>query len=239
MLSSDQHRVYALKVYKKEHAMEDYKTETDNFERLCSAEAGIKSPSGLIEYFGAYEHGDTFNILLEYGEGGSLHDYLTREDPPTTGKAIHELWSRLFDVVKALSRIHGLEDTSVEKGMNTDQRYQGYVFLQMSKSDTDFHSTHHDIRPNNIILVRDQNASDTGSSGEIEYHFKLADLGNGQFVKRGHESREIEVEDGRGGRNYGEHHISPLPKSRTHISSGTGILSWERLQQSVAAQSHT
>lgn len=76
------------------------------------------------------------------------------------------------------------------------------------RNKTDFCSTHHDIRPENIILVRDQSNLDADPSEASKYQFKLADLGNGQFIKRGYgyELRDLAVMDGRGGRNYGNGH---------------------------------
>lgn len=63
-------------------------------------------------------------MLLEYGEGGSLHDFLSQNHPPTTGEPIHDLWSRLLEMLKGLSRIHDLDKPNDNQELSP--RYQGY-----------------------------------------------------------------------------------------------------------------
>jgi hypothetical protein len=63
----------------------------------------------LIKLLGSYKQGDTYNILLEYADRGTLEDFFQTTRPPSLGEDIILFWSRLFNVIKALLRIHSAE----------------------------------------------------------------------------------------------------------------------------------
>ena len=64
-------------------------------------------------------------MLLEYADKGNLEEYFQRTQPPSTGEDIVKFWRSLFNVLKALSRIHEVRRTSA----TGPQIFQGYLFL--------------------------------------------------------------------------------------------------------------
>lgn len=60
----------------------------------------------LIQFLGSYKQGDTYNILLEYADRGTLGDFFKENIPPSLGEDILIFWRRLFNIIKALRRIH-------------------------------------------------------------------------------------------------------------------------------------
>jgi len=75
-----------------------------------------KVEENIVTFHGSWQQGDTFNILLEYADKGSLSDYFQKVPPPQEGKDIVMFWKSFIEVVKALCRIHELrvEDESTE-----------------------------------------------------------------------------------------------------------------------------
>lgn len=97
---------YVLKTYNTKDADRYYTTEVDAFMKLSTKKEAGES---LIKLLGSYKQGDTYNILLEYADRGTLEDFFQTTDPPTRGKDINNFWSGLFSVIKALQRIHATE----------------------------------------------------------------------------------------------------------------------------------
>lgn len=69
---------------------------------------------GMVRYLGNFTydtHEDpqsrTFNLLLEYGEQ-DLDEFFFRDRPPRLALEIHQFWSGLFEVAKALATVHTL-----------------------------------------------------------------------------------------------------------------------------------
>lgn len=75
----------------------------DAFKKLATKNGSDRS---LIQFLGSYRQGDTYNILLEYADRGTLEDFFRHTTPPSLGEDIVMFWDRLFNVIKALSRIH-------------------------------------------------------------------------------------------------------------------------------------
>ncbi|KAK6391531.1 hypothetical protein LTR65_004366 [Meristemomyces frigidus] len=117
------HHEYALKTYRGQHAERYYSTEVHNFAQLTSR-ASTSTP-GLIGFYGGFEHGDTFNILLEYANGGTLEDMFQQREPPSCGDDIIAFWNAFVEVLKALASIHDLKkEASDTMGHKV---FQGYV----------------------------------------------------------------------------------------------------------------
>ena len=149
----------------------------------------------LIGFHGAYEHNDTFNILLEFADGGTLEDLFDRSPRPEQPRERLDFWSRLFGgLFKALNLIHQI------KGNHPDEKklVKGYVSpYQMGnrRMMTIFGRWHQDVKPDNILIK-------TVPLKELhEGHYKLADLGLSHF----HEFTEenYEARDAKGTRTYG------------------------------------
>jgi hypothetical protein len=97
---------YVLKTYNTKDADSYYANEVDAFMKL-STKKGVDE--NLIKLLGSYKQGDTYNILLEYADRGTLEDFFQKTNPPSLGHDILLFWSRLFNVIKALQRIHATE----------------------------------------------------------------------------------------------------------------------------------
>ena len=97
---------YVLKTYSTKDAALYYKNEVHAFMKLRTRKEGDDS---LIKLLGSYKQGDTYNILLEYADRGTLEDFLRDTAPPTLGEDIIFFWKRIFNVIKALQRIHAIE----------------------------------------------------------------------------------------------------------------------------------
>ncbi|KAK5729695.1 hypothetical protein LTR17_011772 [Elasticomyces elasticus] len=95
---------YAIKSFRAPNAEAAYQRESTAFGNLTRP--GAVNKVGLIEYFGGFEYKNTFNIILEYADGGNLEQYLqTQEQPRSVHDAI-DFWTSVFQVLKGLSRIH-------------------------------------------------------------------------------------------------------------------------------------
>lgn len=75
-----------------------------------------KVEENIITFHGSWQQGDTFNLLLEYADMGSLSGYFQNTPPPQEGKDIMLFWKSFLGVVMGLCRIHELrvDDQSTE-----------------------------------------------------------------------------------------------------------------------------
>jgi serine/threonine protein kinase len=62
----------------------------------------------VISYFGSFRQQDSYNIILEFADGGNLNEYFRDQKPPQTPADIVRFWRSLFDVLKGLDRVHQL-----------------------------------------------------------------------------------------------------------------------------------
>jgi hypothetical protein len=90
---------FVLKTYFTSDAEKYYNTEVGAF-RV------IGQNSSIIGFRGSFTRGDTYNMLLEYADKGTLEDFFRTEDPPTDGEEIIQFWQALFQIIDALRRIH-------------------------------------------------------------------------------------------------------------------------------------
>ncbi|KAK5121454.1 hypothetical protein LTR85_005287 [Meristemomyces frigidus] len=188
---------YALKTYRGRYAERYYRTEVHNFAELTLAR--LNPTPGLIGFYGGFEHGDTFNILLEYANGGTLEDMFQNRDPPSCGEDIVVFWTAFVETLKALASIHDLEK---EAGDTTGSKvFQGW---------------HQDIKPKNILVVNREDAVHN------EYGLKLADLGLSHFERVSSDESDGVAEDTRGTRTYGApelHRRSEFDETRPQLAT--------------------
>ncbi|KAI1623066.1 hypothetical protein EDD37DRAFT_651254 [Exophiala viscosa] len=166
---------YVLKTYRTQDAELHYSNEINAFQRL-RLQSGCLGKV-VIGFFGSFRQGKTFNTLIEYASGGTLEDFLQKNDPPTDAEDIHKLWSAIFELTKAIQSIHSL---SQDEG--------GPPILQ---------GWHQDIKPSNILVT----PSKTNCSFDVQ--FKLADLGLAHFRRIKSGNREEADRDTQGTRIYG------------------------------------
>lgn len=73
--------------------------------RLSESARKYPSPS-MVRYFGSFSYQDSYNVLLEYADGGTLDHYFENQAPPSQGSDIIAFWRSYFEVTKALARLH-------------------------------------------------------------------------------------------------------------------------------------
>ncbi|RYP54453.1 hypothetical protein DL768_000759 [Monosporascus sp. mg162] len=111
----------------------------------------------IITYHGSFRQNGTYNLILDYADGGSLKDLLDKQVPPSTTEGIEQFWRSLFGVLNGLQSIH--------QWMGPD-------------GDDPIRGIHEDIKPDNILLFK-------GRSGSA-YDFipKVADFGLFSHVRQ-------------------------------------------------------
>ncbi|KAL9086936.1 MAG: hypothetical protein Q9159_003897 [Coniocarpon cinnabarinum] len=151
---TSQNNTFVLKTYHPSEGESSYYNETQAFQHLRNTT--YLETQSFITYYTGYEHlhaksQKTFNIILEYADGGDLEDMFQTQDEPRSPSEIASFWLRFLDVLKALRSIHNIK----VDGNRGNRMLNGW---------------HQDIKPKNIYLVR--NGRDLWDSD-----FKLADLG--------------------------------------------------------------
>jgi serine/threonine protein kinase len=98
------------------------------YNKKISGFRSLRQADSVIKFYGSYIYRDSYNILLEFADKGSLEDYFRRESPPSRGEDIIKFWERLFQLIKVLKAIHFVFGTYIYRG-------------------------HFDVRPENILVV--------------------------------------------------------------------------------------
>lgn len=116
-----QHKnTFVLKTYRAADAEENYKAERDAYMKLRWA--GKPSPH-IIAYYGGFIHGDSYNIILEYADQGTLEDFMRNTKSPSTIEDTAIFWDRLFGVTHGIMTIHG----NIGNYSSVSQIINGYV----------------------------------------------------------------------------------------------------------------
>lgn len=89
------------------------------YESERTAFYSLREHEGMVKYLGAYQHREiqddsaptkqTFNILLEFGDL-DLEEYFYERLPPLLGIEVHDFWSKMANVAKAISVMHNPTD---------------------------------------------------------------------------------------------------------------------------------
>ncbi|ORY67739.1 uncharacterized protein BCR38DRAFT_407683 [Pseudomassariella vexata] len=136
------HNTFVLKTY---NARRPYDNEREALTALQN------NPSKhVIAYLGSFEQNDTYNIILEHVDGGNLLDYLKQTARPEAEKDIRDLWNSMLGLFKGFHRVHQL--------------------TQHHQHEVDYRVVHQDLKPDNILLVRDP-------SSRYRFLLKIADFG--------------------------------------------------------------
>ncbi|KAG9228900.1 hypothetical protein BJ875DRAFT_434529 [Amylocarpus encephaloides] len=141
---------FALKVFKTRDAETYFKIEVEAFKRLRRA-----NQEYLIAFYGCYTQLNTYSIILENADKGTLKQYFEHEDPPSEAEDIFKFWKSILNLLKGLDSIHNVPKSS------------GGNFLS---------GWHQDINPSNILVVSN------GATSPYDFIFKLADLGLSHFT---------------------------------------------------------
>ena len=70
----------------------------------------------IIKYYGSFSQNGTFNLLLEYADGGDLLAFFKENPPPQTPEDTRLFWTGIFDVLKGLHAVHQLTPDNGEPG---------------------------------------------------------------------------------------------------------------------------
>ena len=76
----------------------------------------------MIAFYGSFEYRGSFNILLEYADGGTLEDVFQSEARPRNAQDILDFWSNMFEPIKAVFAIH---DKRLERDGTEVRMWQG------------------------------------------------------------------------------------------------------------------
>ena len=154
-----------------------------------------KPSSHIVAYYGGFIHGNSYNIILEYADQGTLETFMRKIKSPSSPEDTLLFWDRLFDVTHGIMTIHG----KIGKDSSASQILKGYVLSQFVKyfSKHVVNRIHQDIKPANILVF-----SGNGTS-PYDCYFKIADLGLTHFKPSGSQPNDPSELDAFGTRAYG------------------------------------
>ncbi|KAF2139612.1 uncharacterized protein K452DRAFT_320254 [Aplosporella prunicola CBS 121167] len=170
-LSSQELNTFVVKTYRSRDAEKYYDAEKRAFLKFRRSE-------NLIKFYGSFIYNDTYNLILENANGGSLEDYFQKVTPPSTEEDILAFWKRLLGPVTALLEVHN--------GGSGDDAAKAPVFQ----------GWHQDVKPTNILVVNFKDET------PYSCQFKLGDLGLSHFMKTSSRN-ETYGSDTSGTRTYG------------------------------------
>lgn len=97
---------------------EQYDQELNSFASILHA----GNDPNIVSFFGSFKHGDTFNIILEYANEGTLEDLMQNTQPPKKPEHLYELWGALLKLLQGLTTLHNLNFPS-EDGFSTFESF--------------------------------------------------------------------------------------------------------------------
>ena len=116
-----QHKnTFVLKTYRDAEAEQNYKAERDAYMKL---RWGKKPSEHIVAYYGSFIHGNSYNIILEYADQGTLEKFMRKTKSPSSPEETLLLWDRLLNVTHGLMTIHG----KTGKDSSASQILNGYV----------------------------------------------------------------------------------------------------------------
>jgi serine/threonine protein kinase len=158
------------------------------YNQKVSGFRSLRQADSVIKFYGSYIYRDSYNILLEFADKGSLEEYFRRESPPSRGEDIIKFWERLFQLIKGLKAIHsGQEYVCIS------------TYLEFG---TDIYRGHFDVRPENILVV-------SKGAESADWLFKFADFGASNAKDRKVEERLSKADEMKECSTYGQciHHF--------------------------------
>lgn len=105
LMKSERRNTFVLKTYRTEDARKYYENESDAFKHLRH---NGRPPANIIAFYGGYELHNTYNIILEYADGGNLNHYMKRTPPPVSPEELSTFWSEFFNILNGIQTIHGV-----------------------------------------------------------------------------------------------------------------------------------
>ena len=162
-----------------------------------------KPSEHIVAYYGSFIHGNSYNVILEYADQGTLETFIKKTKSPSSPEETLLIWDRLFDVTHGLVTIHGKigNDSSASQILNGYVLYtvRHLLFLIFANR------IHQDVKPANILVF-----SGNGTS-PYDCHFKIADLGLTHFKPSDPQFDDPSDLDAFGTRAYGRQELQPRP----------------------------
>lgn len=118
---SAQKHFFALKTFRGKDAEKHFRTEKQAFEKLNQ---NLNSPAYIVCYHGSFIRHQTYNLILEYADQGTLYDFMFIEKvpPPSRGEDTIMLWKHLSKLLLGLQSLHEAGDEE-----SSSQFMSGYV----------------------------------------------------------------------------------------------------------------
>ncbi|KAG6359692.1 hypothetical protein INS49_010744 [Diaporthe citri] len=171
--TSTAHPSYILKTYHGQQHKQHYRHEVQAFARL------LQNPTSLehvVKCYATFQHGETYNLVMEWVAGGDLLQYLQKRRPPRTSEDILDFWESLSKLTLGLHRIHQV----IPSGESAHQ----------------YQLVHQDIKPDNILLdIRSR-------SRPYQFSPIIADLGHSSIRDIGADTSDIPAVYRRGNQIY-------------------------------------
>lgn len=95
--------MYALKVFRNHRAKERHDAEVYTFQALSR-----HRESSMIGFFSSHCCKDTYSVLLELADFGTLEEFMQEQEEPTSARDILDFWTGLLKILIALFQIHDL-----------------------------------------------------------------------------------------------------------------------------------
>ncbi|KAI0388006.1 hypothetical protein F5Y04DRAFT_241477 [Hypomontagnella monticulosa] len=149
---------FVLKTYHRPKFEKLYENEVKALRMLKNS----RSPN-VITYYGSFRQTDTYNIILEYADGGDLAGFLKTRPPK--GADVMRFWRSLIPCLIGLGHVHR---------------------LMLTVEDHDVNGIHEDVKPDNILLFKGRSGS------HYDFTPKIADFGLFSHV-RGSKSNSSEA----------------------------------------------
>ena len=96
---------FVLKTYTCKNSEQDYR---DKLQAFLKLRASSNPSTGVIGFYGSYWQHDTYNIILEYANSGTLEEYFQNVVPPSKSEDIVQFWEDMFNIADALRNIHSM-----------------------------------------------------------------------------------------------------------------------------------
>ena len=105
----------------------------------------------IIACYGSFIDNETYNIILEYADRGTLEDFLKSAPAPPSSQEMIEYWDRFSSVTHGLATIHGTE-ASTETNIPVLLGYAFDSLPHVLELDSRSYRWHQDIKPANILV---------------------------------------------------------------------------------------
>ena len=96
-----------------------------DYERECQAYSILKRVSQparhIVTCYGGFTHGNSYNMIFEYADMGTLEDFMQKRDPPASVEDVLLLWDRLSVILSGVATLHG----HVEGKASASQHFHG------------------------------------------------------------------------------------------------------------------